>query len=88
MEERITLKFIYDALEEYISKTKKDGISVWNEWLAWCCKVFEWDKINRAGGLTQRFEECQKDNEYFFRAMLGWFEVTYREIRMKANKLR
>lgn len=34
MEERITLKFIYDALEEYINKTKKDGISVWNEWLA------------------------------------------------------
>lgn len=32
MEERITLKFIYDALEEYISKTKKDGISVWNEY--------------------------------------------------------
>ena len=83
MEERITLKFIYDALEEYIRKTKKDGISVWNEWLAWCCKVFEWDKINRAGGLIQRFEECQRDNEYFFRAMLGWFEVTYREIRMK-----
>lgn len=71
MEERITLKFIHDALEGYINKTKKDGISVWNEWLAWCCKVFEWDKINRAGGLTQRFEECQRDNGASLELCLG-----------------
>lgn len=74
-------KEIAETLSKYANQNGRDVITTWNDWLEWCCGVFEWTAIDKAGGLTRRFEEMQKANPLFFDAMLSWFELAVRRIR-------
>ena len=71
---------IADILSKYASKVGRDVITTWNDWLEWCCKVFEWKDIDKAGGIPQRFIECKNEDAIFFEAMREWLELSYREI--------
>lgn len=75
-------KPIADALSRYANKAGRDVITTWNDWLAWCCKVFEWKDMNAAGGYAKRFEECKKENPLFFEAMEKWLELSDKRIRV------
>lgn len=73
-------KPIADILSKYASKAGRDVITTWNDWLEWCCKVFEWKAIDKAGSIPQRFIECENEDAMFFEAMREWLELSYREI--------
>lgn len=73
-------KQIADILSKYASKAGRDVITTWNDWLEWCCRVFEWKAIDKAGGILQRFIECENEDAMFFEAMREWLELSYREI--------
>lgn len=73
-------KAIAEILGRYTYEYGRDIVSTWNDWLCWCCKVFEWKDIDKAGGIPQRFEKCKEDNPMFFDAMCGWLELAYENI--------
>lgn len=73
-------RVIAEILGRYTYKHGKDAITTWNEWLAWCCKVFDWKCINNAGGILQRFQECKEESPLFFEAMTEWLELAYAKI--------
>ena len=73
-------KAIADILDKYTYKNGRDIVTTWNDWLSWCCKVFEWRDIERAGGIPQRFIECKEENPLFFDAMEGWLALAYEKI--------
>lgn len=73
-------KVIADILGKYASKAGRDVIATWNDWLSWCCGVFEWGKVDAAGGYSARFAECRDDNPLFFDAMREWMELAARKI--------
>ena len=43
-------KAIAVILDKYTYKNGRDIVTTWSDWLSWCCKVFEWRDIERAGG--------------------------------------
>lgn len=52
-------KPIADILFKYASKAGRDVITTWNDWLSWCCKVFEWRNF---GLIAKSFTFPMMDN--------------------------
>lgn len=73
-------KPIADILSRYSNKAGRDVIATWNDWLEWCCGVFEWKKLDAAGGYAGRFAECEKENPLFYKAMEEWMELSAKKI--------
>ena len=73
-------KPIADILSKYANKAGRDVISTWNDWLEWCCKVFEWKNVDEFGNYVKLFENARKDNPMFFDAMREWMELSAKKI--------
>lgn len=74
-------KEIADILAKQSGESGRDVITTWNDWLAWMCGVFDWCEIDKAGGITERLEECKEQSPLFFDAMVIWLELSDEKIR-------
>lgn len=52
-------KAIAVILDKYTYKNGRDIVTTWNDWLSWCCKVFEWRNF---GLIAKSFTFPMMDN--------------------------